>query len=73
VLQNVTGLSVLPTHWSEAFMEFQLAEVVGFCAVWAVSLFIYALTFRFYMPVMVLPNLFVLIMAFVVSLVAAGE
>ena len=54
-------------------MEFQLAEHVGFCAVWIVSLAIYALAFRYYMPVMVLPNLFVLVMAFVVSLVVAGK
>ena len=54
-------------------MEFQLAEVVGFCAVWLASLFILALTFRFYMPVMVLPNLIVLMLSFLVSFIAASE
>lgn len=85
---NVTGLSVIPSIWSEAWLEFQLAETVGFwygglkrskrqytlcSAVWMISLILYAMSFKFYMAIMVLPNLFVLCFALVVSLIVAGE
>ncbi|VDO96444.1 unnamed protein product [Heligmosomoides polygyrus] len=65
-------LKILPGHWSMAILELVMAWYVGFGAFWLFSILILALSFKYYRPVFVLPNLSALILGCFMNLMAFG-